>query len=336
MNSEPRKRLLSGMQPTGSGALHLGNLEGALRSWVRLQDEYEMYCFIADWHSLTTRYQESDKIAEASRQVAADYIAAGLDPNKCAIFLQSDVKQHAELHLLLSMVTPLGWLERVPTFKEKRDMLDERGEGAESISYGLLGYPVLMTADILVYRADSVPVGKDQAPHLEICREIARRFNRLYGPVFPVPQSLIGEDAGAVPGMDGRKMSKSYNNAIYLSDSSDILSKKVMDAYTTPAKLRKTDPGIPENCTVCLLRRLIDPSGYQLSWEEDASGARGCVQNKKELVDILNSYLEPMRRRRQELLADKSELNSILKKGAEKASATAEETMHLVRSALGL
>ena len=193
-----RKRLLSGMQPTGTGALHLGNLEGALRAWVRLQDEYEMYCCIVDWHALTTLYDKTETIGPACREVAADYIAAGLDPQKCAIFLQSQVKEHAELHLLLSMITPLGWLERVPTFKEKRDMMLERtgGGGDESISYGLLGYPCLQAADILVYRAHAVPVGRDQAAHLEISREIARRFNHLYGPVFPEPQSVINETIG--------------------------------------------------------------------------------------------------------------------------------------------
>src|ERR1051326_8673621 len=208
-----RKRLLSGMQPTGTGALHLGNLEGALRSWVRLQDAYEMFCCIVDWHALTTRYHETEKIAPACREVAADYIAAGLDPKKCAIFLQSHVKEHAELHLLLSMVTPLGWLERVPTFKEKRGLMEEKGEGDESVSYGLLGYPVLQTADILVYRAHAVPVGKDQAAHLEISRDIARRFNHLYGNIFPEPETVLNEGAAVLPGMDGRKMSKSYGNA---------------------------------------------------------------------------------------------------------------------------
>src|SRR5579871_2710371 len=257
-----KKRILSGMQPTGTGALHLGNLEGALRTWIRLQDEYEMYCCIVDWHALTTRYQEADQIAPASREVAADYIAAGLNPKKCAIFLQSHVKQHAELHLLLSMVTPLGWLERVPTFKEKRELVQKRGGGDEAISYGLLGYPCLMAADVLVYRANAVPVGKDQAAHLELTREIGRRFNHLYGEVFPEPQALIDEDTGVLPGLDGRKMSKSYGNAIYLADDAATVAKKVNEAITTETKIRKADPGIPEHCVVCQLRRLYDPEGY--------------------------------------------------------------------------
>src|SRR5262245_56940307 len=265
------------MQPTGTGALHLGNLEGALRNWVRLQNDYEMYCCIVDWHALTTMYDRTEGIAEASREVAADYIAAGIDPEKCAIFLQSHVKEHAELHLLLSMITPLGWLERVPSFKEKRENLHLN---EESVSYGLLGYPVLQAADILIYRAHAVPVGKDQAAHLELSREIARRFNRLYSEVFPEPQAVIDEGTAVVPGLDGRKMSKSYDNAIYLSDDADTVAKKVNEAFTTPTKIRKTDPGVPESCVVCQLRKVYDPQGFSPSWEEDRQGIRGCVHNK--------------------------------------------------------
>ncbi len=324
------------MQPTGGAGLHIGNLEGALRQWVRLQDEYEMYCCIVDWHALTTMYDNTEAIAPKAREVAAEYIAGGLDPQKCAIFLQSHVKEHAELHLLLSMVTPLGWLERVPTFKEKRDMLDERGGGDESVSYGLLGYPVLQAADILAYRAHAVPVGKDQAAHLELSREIARRFNRLYGEVFPEPQAVINEMTAVVPGLDGRKMSKSLGNAIYLSDDADTVAKKVMSAFTTPTKIKKTDPGVPENCVVCQLRRLYDPENYSLAWEECRSGARGCVQSKRELIEILNAELEPIRRRRKELLDDLAQLEEILRQGAERARATAADTMTAVRQAMKL
>jgi tryptophanyl-tRNA synthetase len=331
-----RKRLLSGMQPTGTGALHLGNLEGALRSWVRLQSDYEMLCFIADWHALTTRAEESDKIAPACRQVAADYIAAGLDPDKCAIFIQSHVKEHAELHLLLSMVTPLGWLERVPTYKEKRDLLRERGGSDETLSYGLLGYPVLQAADILVYRANAVPVGRDQAAHLEISREICRRFNRMYGDVFPEPQSVFNEGAATLPGVDGRKMSKSYGNAIYLGDSPEQIAEKVKSAFTTPTKIRKSDPGVPETCAVCQLRRIYDPDGFRASWDEDIAGERGCMQNKKELPDILVAALAPMRARREMLIADPAELERVLNRGAERARAVASETMQRVRDAIGL
>jgi tryptophanyl-tRNA synthetase len=331
-----QKRLLSGMQPTGTGALHLGNLEGALRSWVRLQSEYEMFCCIVDWHALTTRSEDSHNIAPACRQVAADYIAAGIDPEKSAIFIQSHVKEHAELHLLLSMVTPLGWLERVPTYKEKRDLIKERGGSDETISYGLLGYPVLQAADILVYRANAVPVGRDQAAHLEISREIGRRFNRLYGEVFPEPRSVFNEGAATLPGVDCRKMSKSYGNAIYIGDTPDQIAEKVKSAFTTPTKIRKSDPGVPENCAVCQLRKVYDPAGYRLSWDEDIAGERGCMQNKKELTEILVAALAPMRVRREDLLADPAELERVLQSGAERARAVAADTMRLVRAAMGL
>ena len=330
------KRLLSGMQPTGTGALHLGNLEGALRNWVRLQDSYDMYCCIVDWHALTTRYHEPHLLWESCLQVAADYIAGGLDPQKCAIFVQSHVKEHAELHLLLSMITPLGWLERVPSFKEKRDLMEERGEGDESVSYGLLGYPCLQTADILLYRAHAVPVGKDQAAHLEISREICRRFNRLYGKVFPEPEAMISEVTAVVPGLDGRKMSKSYGNAIYMCDDADTVALKVKNAFTTPTKIRKSDPGVPENCVVCQLRRVYDPEGYQTSWDEDVAGTRGCMQNKKELTEVLNEALEPIRKKRAELLDDRAELERILQDGADRARAVAEDTMRRVREAMGM
>jgi tryptophanyl-tRNA synthetase len=326
-----RKRILSGMQPTG--ILHLGNLEGALRQWVRFQDEYDMYCCIVDWHSLTTLYDHTEEIAPSARAVAAEYIAAGLDPTKCAIFLQSHVKEHAELHLLLSMITPLGWLERVPTYKEKRDNLQLN---EESVSYGLLGYPVLMAADILVYRADAVPVGKDQVPHVEMTREIARRFNHLYGATFPEPQCIVDQATAVVPGLDGRKMSKSYGNAIYIADDADTVRRKVMDAFTTPTKIRKTDAGVPESCVVCQLRRIYDPAGFEPSWEEDRRGERGCVQNKKELVDILNAVLDPIRARRRELLADPVQLEAYLRDGAERARSIAADTMAAVRSAMKL
>ncbi len=331
-----RKRLLSGMKPTGTGALHLGNLEGALMSWVRLQDEYDMFCFVADWHSLTTLYEDPSQITASSRQVAADYIAAGIDPNKSAIFIQSHVKEHAELHLLLSMITPLGWLERVPTFKEKQEQVDEKGEGDSSLSYGLLGYPTLQTADILMYRAHAVPVGRDQAVHLEISRELARRFNRLYGNVFPEPQAVINEATATLPGLDGRKMSKSYGNAIYIKDTPDEIAEKVKSAFTTPTKIRKSDPGVPENCAVCLLRKVYDPTGFQSSWDEDVAGVRGCMQNKKELTEIIVEALTPMRLKREALLNESTELERILTEGAQKARAFAAKTMELVNRAMGM
>lgn len=324
-----KQRLLSGMQPTG-GALHLGNYEGALRNWVRLQEQYEMFCCIVDWHALTTLAENPSEIADSCRKIAIDYIAAGINPEKSAIFIQSHVKEHAELHLLLSMVTPLSWLERVPTFKEKKKELH-----IKSPSYGLLGYPVLQAADILLYKPYGVPVGKDQAAHLELTREICRRFNSLYGKVFPEPETILTE-VPVLPGLDGRKMSKSYDNAIYLADDADTVARKIQSAFTTPTKIRKSDPGVPENCVVCQLRRVYDPDGYQVAWDECRSGARGCVQSKRELTDLLNAFLDPIRARRNELLNDLAQVERYLQQGAERARAVAEQTMKEVRQAMGL
>lgn len=324
------------MQPTKGGHLHIGNLEGALREWVRLQDagEFEQYCFVADWHSLTTVSRDLMDIKEASINTTIDFLAAGIDPAKTAVFRQSDVKQHAELHLLLSMVTPVGWVERVPTYKEKRELVSENNE---QVSYGLLGYPVLMTADILLYRAQAVPVGRDQAAHLEISREIARRFNRLtHVDVFPEPDAHISELTGELPGLDGRKMSKSYGNVIYLSMTEKETAKAINGAFTTPSKIHVTDPGVPEGCVVCKLRRVYDPEHYNTQWEECRHGQRGCGQSKKELTEIINASLAPIRARRNELLADKGYVEKVLAEGAERARETAEETLTLVRKALKL
>jgi len=332
------------MQPTGNGRLHLGNYEGALKPWTRLQDQYEMYCFIADWHALTTMAGSPESIASQSREVALDYLSAGLDPQRCAIFRQSDVPQHAELAILLGMLTPVNWLERVPTYKEKRDLVGaSEGGGDAGVSYGLLGYPVLQAADILIYRAHVVPVGKDQAAHLELTREIARRFNHLYDcEVFPEPQALISEDTGTLPGLDAdadgklRKMSKSYNNCIYLTDTTDQVVARLKSAFTTPTKMRKTDPGIPEGCAVCQIRKLYDPDGYQPQWDECRSGARGCMQSKSETAQIVDTMLQPLRERRALYASDPAELDRILKEGSQRAGAFAEDTMRLVRSAMRL
>jgi tryptophanyl-tRNA synthetase len=341
---QQRKRLLSGMQPTGAGRLHLGNYEGALKQWVALQEQYEMFCFVADWHALTTTTgREEESIAAKSRQVVLDYLSAGLDPEKCSIFLQSHVPQHAELAVLLGMVTPVTWLERVPTYKEKRELMAEKEGGEAGVSFGLLGYPVLQAADILVYRADLVPVGKDQAAHLEISREIARRFNHMFEtPLFPEPQALISEDRGLLPGLDVdangklRKMSKSYGNVIFLSDSADAVAEKMKTAFTSPMKLRKTDPGEPEGCAVCQLRKIYDPDGYQAQWDECRSGARGCVQSKRETAEIVNGYLDPLRARRALYESDPAELDRILARGAEKARSVAEDTLRRTREAMQL
>lgn len=321
-----KKRLLSGMQPT-QPRLHLGNLEGALRNWVKLQDEYKLFCCVVDWHALTTMIEDTSQIAKNSIEIAKDYIAAGIDPERSSVFIQSHVKEHAELHLLLSMVTPIGWLERVPTYKEKRQLLK-----TDSEPYGLLGYPVLQAADILMYKPYGVPVGKDQAPHLEISREIGRRFNRLFSEVFPEFVDILG-DVPVMMGIDGRKMSKSYDNAIYISDSEDETAAKIKACFTTPTKIKKTDPGVPENCAVCNLLKVYS-SDWKTAWDEDREGLRGCMQNKALCIEAVNEALRPMRERRKEL--DSGTIHEILQKGASEAREVAQQTMEDVRSAMKL
>jgi tryptophanyl-tRNA synthetase len=320
------KTILSGMRSTNP-RLHIGNLEGALRNWVKLQDDYFVYCMVADWHALTTEFEDSKLVSPNSREIAKDFVAAGIDPNRSAIFLQSHVKEHAELNLLFSMITPLGWLERVPTYKEKRDSLQ-----TETVPYGLLGYPVLQAADILLYRPYGVPVGKDQAPHLELSREIGRRFNHLYGPVFPEFVNIIGDEA-VVPGLDMRKMSKSYDNCIYINESPDDTAAKIKSAFTTPTKIKKTDPGIPEGCAVCQFLRLYHPN-YQTLWEEDRQGLRGCMQNKVECIEAVNEALRPIRERRAQL--GDAEIEEILAKGADQARDMASRTLDDVKKAMNL
>ncbi|MHB1000588.1 MAG: tryptophan--tRNA ligase [Armatimonadota bacterium] len=323
-----RRRIVSGMQPTG--LLHLGNLEGALRNWVRLQDEYECFFFVADWHALTTMYVNPTEIVEFTQQMVVDFVAVGLDPERSVIFRQSDVKEHAELHILLSMITPVSWLERVPTYKEKRDNLR-----LESVSYGLLGYPVLQAADILIYKADEVPVGRDQLPHLELTREIARRFNHIYSQIFPEPGELLTETP-ALPGLDGRKMSKSYNNTILISDPPDVIRAKVRSMFTDPAKIYKTDPGHPEICPVYGLHCAFDVEEAPRVAKECRNGTLGCVQDKKDLTEALIRVLAPIQERRKALIEDpqgiESVVNHILADGAERARYIAVETMEQVRS----
>ena len=323
-----KKVLLSGMQPTGM--LHLGNYEGALKNWVDLQNsgKYEIYFCIVDWHALTTAYEDTSDLVERIYQITADYIAAGLDPEKVAIFVQSDVKQHAELHLLLSMITPIPWLERVPSYKEKVEAL-----GLDS--YGFLGYPLLQTADIIIYRADGVPVGKDQLPHLELAREIVRRFNYLYGNVFPEPEALLSE-APYVPGTDRRKMSKSYDNHICMGDPPDRIRKRVMSYYTDETKIYKGDPGHPDTCPVFALLKIYAPDETDKIKSDCESGNTdwGCVKCKRLLADRIIEKFTPFRERREQLLADREQLRKILSDGAERARTRAEETMILVRKAL--
>src|SRR3989440_2428546 len=248
------KRVLSGMRSTGK--LHLGNFVGALDNWVRMQNQFDCFFFIADWHALTTDYADTSQVKQNSVEVLLDWLAAGLDPDRCTMFIQSHVPQHAELHLLLSMITPLGWLERVPTYKEQRDNIKEKDLG----TYGFLGYPVLQAADIMIYKGDFVPVGEDQVPHVELTREIARRFNMFYSRkrsyVFPEPQPLL-TPAAKLPGTDGRKMSKSYGNTILLTDPEPVVRQKLKTMVTDPARVRRTDPGNPDVCPVGDLHKIF-------------------------------------------------------------------------------
>jgi len=325
-----RERVLSGMQ--ASGKVHLGNLVGALKNWVSLQEKYDCFYFVADWHALTTGYANPETIKESTNDLLINFIAAGLDPDKSTIFIQSMIPQHAELHLLLSMITPVGWLERVPTYKEKQQELKDR----DLSNYGFLGYPVLQTADIIIYKAKYVPVGIDQVPHLEISREIARRFNHMYREFFPEPEALLTEFP-KVPGLDGRKMSKSYDNAIYLSDSPEVVEQKIRTMMTDPARKRKTDKGNPELSPVYQLHKIFS-SGEEL--EEVARGCRtadiGCIDCKKILIKNIFNYLEPIWKKRNELISNPDMVFDIAKKGSEKAGRVAEETMKIVRKIMGL
>lgn len=324
-----KKRVLSGIQP--SGKLHLGNLFGALENWVKLQDQYDCFFFIADLHALTTGYDQTKDLPAYTHEVAVDLLAAGLDPERCTIFKQSDIPEHSELHLLFSMITPLPWLERVPTYKSKIEELKEKDLG----TYGFLGYPVLQAADILIYKADLVPVGEDQLPHLELTREIARRFNFLYKEVFPQPKGLLTE-MPVFPGIDGRKMSKSYNNTIALSDSPDEIRKKVNQMITDPARVKKDDPGHPDICTVFAFHKYFNKSRLKIIEEECRSAKRGCVQCKKEFLDHLLEYLKPLQERRKTLGGHPDKLKKVLETGARNARENASQTLAEAKRAMGL
>jgi tryptophanyl-tRNA synthetase len=323
-----RPRILSGMRPTGP--LHLGNYMGALDNWVRLQDPYECFFSIVDWHSLTTDYADPGAVRENVLEVATDWLAAGLDPARSTLFVQSLVPQHAELHLLLSMIVPVSWLERVPTYKEQQQNLS----GKDLSTYGFLGYPLLQTADIIVYKADAVPVGEDQAPHIEIAREIVRRFNNLYGDVFPEPQTILTE-AKRIPGTDGRKMSKSYGNAIYLKDAPEAVREKLRPMVTDPARKRRTDPGDPDVCPVFDLHRAFSPPDVR---EWAAHGCRtagiGCLDCKRALGEHMLARLAEVHARRPEFASRPDTVWDILVEGSRRAREVAEATMDDVRSAM--
>ncbi|HUP63171.1 MAG TPA: tryptophan--tRNA ligase [Thermoanaerobaculia bacterium] len=327
MNQSPQY-VLSGLRPTGR--VHLGNYFGALRNWVELQDRYSCYYCVVDWHALTSDYADPSNIRQSTFEAVADWIAAGLDPQKCVIFLQSEVKEHAELHLLLSMITPLPWLERVPTFKDQQDQLQEK----DLNTYGFLGYPLLQTADIVVYRATFVPVGEDQASHLELAREIVRRFHNFYGPVFPEPQPLFTATP-KVPGLDGRKMSKSYGNIIPLTASADEVSALVMTMFTDPNRIRRSDPGNPDICNLFQFHKLFSDDATIARVDHECRTAQiGCVQDKKLLADIMIEQLRPIRARREEIDRDPSIVWDVLREGNRKARERAGETLTLVRQAM--
>ncbi|MBI5399896.1 tryptophan--tRNA ligase [Candidatus Saganbacteria bacterium] len=324
-----KKRVLSGIQPTGK--LHLGNLMGAVDNWVKLQDQYDCYFFIADLHALTTAYDDIAGLREATSQVLIDLLAAGLNPEKCVIFRQSDLPEHAELHLLLSMITPLSWLERVPTYKNKIEEL----AGKDLHTYGFLGYPLLQAADILIYKADFVPVGQDQLPHIELTREIARRFNSFYANVLPEPQSLLTQFP-VLPGTDGRKMSKSYNNTIALADAPDVIMKKVSIMVTDPARMKKDDPGHPKVCSAYEFYKIFSLRQKELVAQECQQGKRGCVACKKELGKAIVDYLAPRQARRLELEKQPEKLKEIIVRGNERARLVASKTLQEAKQAMGL
>jgi tryptophanyl-tRNA synthetase len=320
-----KRIILSGVQPTGK--LHLGNYEGALRNWATLQDDYKMYLCVVDWHSLTSDFSDTAELQDRILETTMDFLAARLDPAKCSIFVQSNVKEHAELHLLFSMLIPISWLERVPSYKEKSESL-----GLDT--YGFLGYPLLQAADILLYKADAVPVGKDQLPHIELTREVARRFNNLYGNVFPEPESLLSEFP-AIPGTDGRKMSKSYENDIKLADSPEETAAKIKKMITDPQKIYKGDPGRPEICPVYALHKVYTGDTRDI-FEGCTSGSLGCVEDKKRVAENINKALEPLRARRKELEKDRGYVIDILERGAQEARERARATMDDVRKAMNL
>ncbi len=323
-------RVLNGMRPTGK--LHLGNYLGSVVNMVDLQEEYDCYFSIVDWHALTTGYEDTSQLQDNILSIAIDWLSAGVDPDKSVVFVQSNVKEHAELHLLLSMVTPLAWVERVPTYKEQLRQLETRNIA----TYGFLGYPVLMTADILAYKADTIPVGEDQLPHIEIAREIARRFNFLYQcSVFPEAEAKLTKFAW-LPGIDGRKMSKSYGNEIHMSSTPDEIRTKVSQMITDPARIRKTDPGHPEVCVPYQFYKAF-ASNTEESVANECRGAKvGCVACKRRLADIIVERMAPIYERQQELKRRPDDVFDVLREGAKKAQIAANNTLVEMREAMNL
>ena len=320
-----KDRVVSGMRPTGP--LHLGHYFGVLQNWVKLQDDYDCYFFVADWHALTTEYADPRRIKGFIPDLVVDWVAAGLDPERCVIFQQSQIKEHMELHLLLSMITPVSWLERCPTYKEVTTEL-----AAKDLStYGFLGYPVLMASDILIYKPKFVPVGQDQLPHLELTREIARRANHLWGDFFPEPGALLTE-APKLPGLDGRKMSKSYGNSIALGEDLGGLKKKVASMLTCAKRARLKDPGDPKDCNLYPYHELLTPEAKRAEIIEGCLSATwGCGDCKKLLVEALTAFLEPVQARRNPLLANPGRIREILDAGEARARDAARTNLEKLR-----
>jgi tryptophanyl-tRNA synthetase len=321
-----RKRVLTGYRPTGK--LHLGHWFGNLQNMLALQEDYDAFYFVADWHAMTTLWADTHEIRRYTEEQVLDWVAAGLDPEKCTIYRQSDVPEVAELTLYLDMVTPMSWLERVPSYKEQRDQITDKDLG----NVGFFLYPALMAADIMILRSDLVPVGEDQAPHLELTREIVRRFNNVYGDYLVEPAALIPKQGARVPGLDGRKMSKSYGNAIFISDGPDEIRTKVMSMITDPARKLKSDPGDPDICPLHQIHKLIAPEGEIAEWDACCRNAGcGCVAHKKKLIDDLAAYLAPFRERRLELAERPGYAWEVLEAGAERARPIAREVVDNVR-----
>lgn len=320
-------RVVSGTRVTGR--LHLGNYVGALENWVRMQREYQCFFFAADWHGLTTGYEDTAEFRSHVQEMYLDFLAVGLDPAQAVLFVQSDVKEHAELHLLLSMITPLAWLERVPTYKEQLQQI----AGREIATYGFLGYPVLQSADVLIYRGELVPIGQDQLPHLELCREVARRFNHLYGPVLPEPQALLTE-VPWLPGIDGRKMSKSYENEIRLGDGPAEIEERVRRMVTDPARVHKTDPGHPEVCVAYRFHTLFNAAAREEIETACRGAGIGCVECKRRLAGAIIRYLSPVHERRRTYAAQPGLVQDIRREGARRARLEASAVLEDVREAM--
>jgi tryptophanyl-tRNA synthetase len=329
MTTAPRKRVLSGMQP--SGLMHLGNYLGALENWKALQEDYECFFFVADWHALSTNYADTGRIREFVRELLIDWLAAGIDPNRSTVFVQSRIPEHAILHLLFSMMTPVSWLERNPTYKEKQDEIKEK----DLSTYGFLGYPVLQAADILIYKPDFVPVGKDQLPHLELTREIARRFNDIYKkPVFPEPKEHLTKFP-KVLGTDGRKMSKSYGNTINLSDTEPVVRQKLKTMVTDPARVRRTDPGNPDVCPVYEFHKIYSPPDVQAQIDRDCrTAAIGCIDCKKQVADKIVERMAPIWDARASLMSHPSRIDEIVQDGSARAEKIAKATLAEVNEAM--